>query len=118
MKLIFTYGTLMQGNRNHGFMAGSEFLCEAKLRDYAIYDLGWFPAIKAEQGAIVTGEIYRVPEEEMAPIRMLECEGRLYKETPVCCEVEGEPVLCLAYVYLPEVSEEQRINGSQLWRRK
>lgn len=116
MYLVFTYGTLMRGNCNHHYMDGSEFVCEATLSDYAIYELGWYPGIKRKEGGIVRGEIYKVLESNIAAIRRLEGEGTLYKEIAVSCQSEGKEVNCVAYVYLPEVSEEQRIDGNKPWK--
>ena len=106
----------MRGNVNHSFMLGSELLQEAVLKDYAIYDLGCFPAIKVENDSTVRGGLYRVPDDEIAAIRMLECEGRMYKETEAGCVVNGKDVKCQAYVYQLPVKEAQRADGTKLWK--
>ena len=106
----------MRGNSNHGFMSGSRFITEAVLKDYAIYDLGSFPAIKKRAGKSVLGEIYEVPDEDIGAIRRLEGEGWLYEERSVTCETNDKEVQCQAYVYLLPVKEAQRADGTKLWK--
>ena len=55
---LFVYGSLMKNRWNHGFMENAEFIGEAVLRDYALYHLITYPAIKPEAGAKVKGELY------------------------------------------------------------
>ena len=54
--ILFVYGTLMKGQRNHDrFLGNSEYTGTAMLSGYALYDLGSYPAIyplAAEQGEV------------------------------------------------------------------
>lgn len=64
------------------------------------------------------GGLYRVPDDEIDAIRILEREGRLYKETEAECVVNDKDVRCTAYVYLLPVKETQRADGTKLWRQQ
>ena len=41
MYKVFTYGTLMKGQRNHFYVADSTYLGDAILEGYGLYDTGY-----------------------------------------------------------------------------
>lgn len=63
MTKVFVYGTLKFGyGLNRVLSRGdAEFLWEATLDGYEMYDLGAFPAIMEGVGGLVRGEVYDVP---------------------------------------------------------
>lgn len=71
--LLFVYGTLLRGERNHERMGASEFLGEtATSNGLQLRDLDRFPGmVKAGRGC-VQGELYRVGEEVLADLDILE----------------------------------------------
>ena len=71
-KLLFLYGTLKRGCSNHHFLAGQEFIGEARTAPgFRLYDLGGYPGMVASpdrrQG--VMGEIWTV---DAAALRRLD----------------------------------------------
>lgn len=65
---LFVYGSLMKNRWNHGFMENAEFIGEAVLRDYALYHLITYPAIKPEAGAKVKGSCMRSMKQCCPPL--------------------------------------------------
>ena len=91
--LVFVYGTLRRGQRNHGQMQGCRWLGEAELPGLALYDLGPFPMAvpcddvaadpDAVAGATATpalqGELYGVSAQQLAALDRFEGVPRLYE---------------------------------------
>jgi len=108
---VFVYGTLLSGCENHDrFLAESEFVCEGMIRDFALYNLGWYPGIKRSTGDMVKGEVYEVDQITMERLHALEGEGSLYEyiRTDVIC---GDDLITDVgtYVYLRKVEEESKM---------
>ena len=108
-RLVFVYGTLMNGESNHHYLKSSECLGPAVLEGYDMYDVGWYPAIVPGNGHAI-GELYRVPIEDVPSIDRLEGEGTLYaKRCETVTDCEGNKSFALVYVYLRDVSSLERI---------
>ena len=77
---IFVYGTLKKGGCNHHFLKDSEFVKNDVLKDHSIYvpDLFNFPLLLEDEGGKVHGEIYKIDDNTLANLDMLESEGSLY----------------------------------------
>ena len=64
--LLFTYGTLQQGERAHSFLDTAEFLCAASTHEpVLLVDCGGFPGLvddESHRAYSVTGELYCVPQ--------------------------------------------------------
>ncbi|MBQ6654469.1 MAG: gamma-glutamylcyclotransferase [Erysipelotrichaceae bacterium] len=86
--LMFTYGTLMKGQRNHFYLSESTCLGDSVLRNYGLMEIGSFPGAVAREGMWVTGELYRVSSEEKQQIDYL--EGSLYVYRRVLVEMNGK----------------------------
>ncbi|WP_458403772.1 gamma-glutamylcyclotransferase family protein [Methanobrevibacter sp.] len=117
-RLVFVYGTLMNGQANHGFLENSEFLGNAAVEGYDMYDVGWYPAIVPGDG-VIHGELYRVSTDAMPSIDSLEGEGTLYaKKYENVVYGNGKTARALVYVYLEDVSGLQKIpawKGKYVW---
>ena len=113
---VFVYGTLMKKGSASRYMREAEFLGEAVLPGYAMYDLGWYPGILPGEGSVVHGEVYLVSDEMLMRMDHYEGEGFLYmrKAVPVT-GIEGCPE-AQVYVYLRPVDEAQRIQNGR-WDR-
>lgn len=96
---VFVYGTLMRGERAHSFLSGATYIGEYCLKDYAMYNLGWFPGICPSAGDCVFGELYQVDSKMLSEMDVYEGEGSLYHRTPVIVENGSEKLEALAYVY-------------------
>ncbi len=70
--LVFVYGTLRQGESNHNYLTDSEQLGRFDTQpEYALHDLGPYPGLVAGHQSI-HGEVYRVDEETLAKLDILE----------------------------------------------
>lgn len=100
---IFVYGTLMRGERAHSYLADAKFVGEYCLKDYALYNLGWYPGIRAKKGNKVFGEVYEISADKLPGMDAYEGEGHLYRRTPVVVENENGRIDVQAYVYTHEI---------------
>ena len=116
-RLLFTYGTLMHGRDNHGYMKNSRYIGDAVIRDFGIYELGWYPGIVHESGKTVRGELYCVPPEDFEDIRQLEDDGALYCQEVTDCLWEGCSLKCHTFVYNRGVDGCPAADGERLWGR-
>jgi len=87
--IVFVYGTLKRGWRNHRLLEGATFLGTAVTRRrYRMLCVG-FPVVLATspkpevQLGCVTGELYEVDEAILAQLDRLEGNGRMYQRTRV-----------------------------------
>ena len=74
--ILFLYGTLKRGQKNHHFLAGQEFLGEATTMPlYRLYGLGCHPGmvLDPDNGLDVAGELWAVDDAALA--KMDEFEG-------------------------------------------
>ena len=76
---IFVYGTLKRGEAAAGRMRGAIF--EGSIATgpgYALYDLGDYPALAADEDGVVEGEVYLVTAEHLAELDHYEGYPGLY----------------------------------------
>jgi len=102
---VFVYGTLLQGEANHSkYMKEARFGGKATLPDYALYDLGSYPAISPAPGNFVKGEVYFVSDNTLKELHCLEGEGKLYTYKEVVIALEnGNHETVGTYVYCNEI---------------
>ena len=113
---VFVYGTLMKKGSASRYMRGADFLGEAILPGYAMYDLGWYPGVLTSDSSTVHGEVYLVSSEMLQAMDSYEGEGFLYKRQCVPVNgIDGYPE-AQVYVYLRPVDETQRIYSGR-WDR-
>ena len=98
--LIFVYGTLKKGYRNHFYLKDALYAGEAILNDYEMFDLGTYPGIRIRQGSIVEGELYFIDIEMKKHIDALEEEGTLYRCVKVEVLKNHQKVEAYVYEYL------------------
>ena len=107
-RLVFTYGTLMNGESNHGFLSNSEYLESTYVEGYDMYNVGFYPAIVPGDSEVI-GELYEVPESDMDALDSLEGEGSLYIRK--CELIPLNNRLAYIYVYNQDVSYLEKINS-------
>ncbi len=85
--MLFVYGTLKRGGRNHHHLAGQVFVGEARTAPgYTLFDLGGYPGIAAcatdREG--VRGEVWKIEPAALARLDAFEGvhEG-LYRREPL-----------------------------------
>ncbi|WP_104037110.1 gamma-glutamylcyclotransferase family protein [Vibrio jasicida] len=98
--LIFVYGTLRKGEGNHHFLNSAEFLGHHETEaQFALYDLGRYPALSVGKKAI-QGEVYLIDNETLVELDKLE-------DVPV--EYRRESIITTfgqAWIYLYQDTEQ------------
>jgi gamma-glutamylcyclotransferase (GGCT)/AIG2-like uncharacterized protein YtfP len=103
---LFVYGTLRRGQLRHRYLGESRYLGAVRTESgYTLYHLGEYPGLKVGDG-IVEGELYEVPETQLAVLDAVEGAPDLFHRGPVVLE-DGQEVV--AYFYVPAVRGERRI---------
>ena len=88
--MIFVYGTLMTGERNHPQLRGLPCLGTARTQPaYTLYDLGPYPALAEGGETSVVGELYDVPPELIPSLDAFEGVPDLYQRVPIAL-MDGE----------------------------
>ena len=99
---VFVYGTLMRGQAAHHYLADAEYVGDYTLDGYRMYDLGSFPAIKAEGKGTIYGEVYTIKEDMLPFMDRYEGEGYLYVRKEVCVKKKSESIFAYVYEYKDE----------------
>jgi len=118
--LLFVYGTLMRGMRNHAMMKygkGDSTHGRASVQG-TLYHLGGFPGLRLEGTGLVYGELWRVTDESIPEFDRFEGVPHLYtREVVIATPLDSElQVYANTYVYATDPSEyAQPIEGGQ-WK--
>lgn len=101
---LFVYGSLRRGGSAHALLEGARFLGAARTAPgFELWDCGEYPGIGRGGPAQVVGELYEVPDAQMAELD--EYEGPLYAREILELEGGGQAE---AYV-LTAAAEEIRV---------
>jgi gamma-glutamylcyclotransferase (GGCT)/AIG2-like uncharacterized protein YtfP len=112
--LIFVYGTLRRGERNHAQMGRSRFVRSvATAPRYRLVDLGSYPALLEGGDMAVHGELYEVDDQHLPQLDAFEDVPSLYERRPLELEVPG--LDALGYVMRPETAGEASPIASGDW---
>lgn len=106
---VFVYGTLMKDERANRMLSGGEYAGFFQLKDYAMYNLGAYPGIKACTGESVLGELYFVNDETVAQLDEYEGEGSLYKRETVELDAAHSKFSAEVYIYNRDVTGCQKM---------
>lgn len=84
---VAVYGSLKKGHGNYRLLAASEYLGRCMLRGrYTMVDLGYYPGVvmrdEGDEGAVLC-EVYRVTEDTLASLDLLEGNGSYYTRSKV-----------------------------------
>lgn len=93
-KQVMVYGTLRKGYPLHHYMKLAVPKGKVWLKDYAMINLGAFPAIFKEPKCMVYGEVYEIDERILETLDSVESEGYLYHR-----ELVNLPLFGLTWVY-------------------
>lgn len=115
---LFVYGTLMSTHdKGRQFLKGARLVGKATLGGYALYDLGSYPGIVAEDNQEVKGELYAIPEESIPGIDRYEGEGSLFVRKKAEIQCQGNTYQAYVYVYNMALKGEIKINyADQPWQ--
>ncbi len=102
--LLFVYGTLKRGLRNHVLLAGQEYLGPARtLPGYRLYHCGPYPGlVPVAEGAEVDGELWRVDGPTLRRLDEFEGVPSVFDRRAIMLEGRAEPVF--VYLYVKDVS--------------
>ncbi len=117
MPLLFVYGTLKRGCRNHRELAGQRFLGEAEIGPgWALHDLGAYPGLveAADAPAPIPGELWEVDDGALRRLDRFEgVDEGLYRRIAVPLRSPRE-TSAECYVFARDCSSAPRIVGG--WR--
>ncbi|MDX1802501.1 MAG: gamma-glutamylcyclotransferase [Alcanivorax sp.] len=78
--LVFVYGTLKRGERNHHFLKRGCYLADWRTPPcFMLFDLGAYPGLCRPGNTAVWGELYEVNSAIMAQLDRLEEVPRVYR---------------------------------------
>jgi gamma-glutamylaminecyclotransferase len=81
---LFVYGTLLSGQSNHGELAGASFCGPAATcAEYALLDLGSWPALRRGGQTSVRGEVYLVDDMKLAALDRFEGHPDLFERATI-----------------------------------
>ncbi|MFT4705299.1 MAG: gamma-glutamylaminecyclotransferase [Bradymonadia bacterium] len=82
--LIFVYGTLMRGLRNHHLLAHARFVRDDKTAElFTLLDFGRYPAVVPSKRDPISGELYEVDDDTLATLDALERYPQWYDRIQV-----------------------------------
>ncbi|HSK69165.1 MAG TPA: gamma-glutamylcyclotransferase family protein, partial [Candidatus Limnocylindria bacterium] len=117
--VLFVYGTLMRNGRANTIlrMMRSEFLGEARLDGYSMYDLGPFPGIAPDPDGSVRGEAWRVSERCLKLVDGYEgVDNRLYERRLEEAETDTfGKVKAWVYAYCRPTEGLKKVPAGQAW---
>ena len=109
--LVFVYGTLKRGERNHRLLAAAEFVGPAFTEPrFRLIDCGPYPAMieHCDEPLVVAGEVFRIDDAILVELDRLEDEGRLYRRKVVevslidggACDQSLRTARCWTYLWI------------------
>lgn len=97
--LLFTYGTLRAAHANsarNGLTPDKLVATDVILPDFSVFNLGWFPGVRIEQGAKTIGDLWYVTDDDLPGLDRYEGVPHLYRREIVTIKGYGE---VFVYVY-------------------
>jgi gamma-glutamylaminecyclotransferase len=111
---VFVYGTLKNGHGNHYLLEDAEYLGRCVVRGkFHMVDLTYYPGVVRRDGDVqpILGEVYRVDEQQLAALDMLEGHPNFYRREKV------ETPFKKAWMYfLPEEYTARPAMLAGMWR--
>jgi len=108
--LLFVYGTLKSGQKNHHFLRGQIFVGPGlTLARYRLWQPSWYPALNEVpgQGSAVHGEVWSVDDDALAAMDEFEGVPDLFVRKEVLIQHHfGDPVY--AYFYNGTIPDDTR----------
>ena len=112
--LIFVYGTLKRGHKNHYKMYQAEYIGRAVIFGYSMYKLpAGFPGIVVDKRGSVDGELYWLDTNQLPALDEFEGVPHLYnRATQVITLANGTIATAQFYVYQKAIDDYERITTS------
>jgi gamma-glutamylaminecyclotransferase len=115
MTLVFVYGTLKRGGTNHHYIAGQQFVAEARTEPrFRLYELEGFPGmiVDPENGLSVQGEIWAVDDTALALLDELEgIDLGIYARQPIPLLPPHHTLAVEGYLYLRPIVGRRDLGG-------
>lgn len=101
-RLIFVYGTLKRGHRNHCRLDGAPFVAAATTRDPFVLMAGRVPVMFAQagEGLPVVGELYAVSAGLLEKLDWFEGHPGFYERTAISVRESASGAMRVAETYL------------------
>lgn len=99
---LFVYGTLKKGKIRHEILIeqNAEFVDEAVLEGYDLYDIGYYPGIVKGKGKVY-GEVYKVSDKLIEILDAIEgVEHNLFKRKILPVELISQKTKLYVFVYV------------------
>lgn len=112
--LLFVYGTLKRGEKNHHVLADAIYLGDIQTSpDYLLVDLGPYPGMieKPLAGIVVEGELFKIPSSLLNKLDKIEGSPYLFNLEPITL-ADGSKAF--AYIYKQSVID-ARILSEGIW---
>jgi len=84
--LLFVYGTLKRGKKNHYALMNAHYLNESCTSlDYLLVDLGHYPGMveKQQDGFSIQGELFKIPYDLLVELDKIEDAPFLFNLEPI-----------------------------------
>ena len=103
--LVFVYGTLKKGQRNHGFLQTADYLGDhCTEAAFSMYEFDDYPAVTRPGENAVSGELYRVSRAQFRKLDELEWYPRFYQRM----KIQTRFGLAWMYVVRPELCVDRK----------
>ena len=113
--LLFVYGTLKRGERNHPLLMDEKYLGDTGTSpNYLLVDLGRYPGMvkKPHGGFSVQGELFEIPYKVILELDKIEDAPFLFNLEPITL-ADGSKAF--SYLYKQSI-EGERILSEGVWR--
>lgn len=114
MPLLFVYGTLKRGCKNHSQLADQRWVGSAQTQPgFRLYDLGDYPGLVTNpQGQSgILGELWEVDDKALRALDVFEgtAEG-YYQRTPIPMQPPYDKMKVYGYLYLKSVQHQPALD--------
>ena len=113
--LLFIYGTLKRGERNHHALVNAHYLNKSCTSpDYLLVDLGTYPGMveKPQEGFSVQGELFEIPYKLIIELDKIEDAPFLFNLEPITLANGSK---AFAYLYKQSIAG-KKILSEGMWR--
>ena len=113
---VFVYGTLLDGEANHGLLNGAKRLGQAFTpAEFTMHDLGGYPAIVTGGVTAIRGEVCEIDDHALGRLDALEGHPHYYQRQHIRLQ-DGRSVF--AYILPSTQARGFRVIPSGDWRRR
>jgi gamma-glutamylcyclotransferase (GGCT)/AIG2-like uncharacterized protein YtfP len=120
MHYLFAHGTLRQGGRNNGLIAGATLLGRAgTVEDYALFIIKNKPVVTKRPVTKIKGEVYSVTEEMLMLIDRFQGHPRINKRELVPVKLEdGSSVDAWIYFHIQPLRDSILVDSGEYIEQK